>query len=40
MEKELSHYVQNFAIQSQLSKRCASYPTLPYAHMQAEVHHP
>ena len=30
MEKELSRYLQNFAIQSQLSKRCASYPTLPY----------
>ena len=30
MEKELSHYLQKFAIQSQLSKRCASYPTLPY----------
>ena len=28
MEKEWSHYLQNFAIQSQLSKRCASYPTL------------
>ena len=26
----LSHYFQNFATQSQLSKRCASYPTLPY----------
>ena len=26
MEKELSHYLQNFAIQSQISKRCASYP--------------
>ena len=30
MEKELSHYLQNFAIQSQLSKRYASYPTIPY----------
>ena len=30
MEKELSHYLQNFAIQNQPSKRCASYPTLPY----------
>ena len=33
MEKEYVHYLhylKNFAIQSQLSKRCASYPTLPY----------
>ena len=30
MEKESSHYLQNFAIQSQLSKRFASYPTLPH----------
>ena len=30
MENELSYCLQNFAIQSQLSKRCASYPTLPY----------
>ena len=30
MEKELSRYLQNFALQSQLSKRCASYPTLPH----------
>ena len=30
MEKELSHYLQYFAIQNHLSKRCASYPTLPF----------
>ena len=30
MKKELSNYLLVFAIQSQLSKRCVSYPTLPY----------
>ena len=30
MEKESSHFLQNFAKQNQLSKRCGSYPTLPY----------
>ena len=29
MEKELSHYLQNFAIQNQLSKRCALTPLYP-----------
>ena len=32
MEKELSHYLQKFAIHNQPSKRCESYPTLPYVH--------